>query len=151
MAFPSNHRERISSVAVFMLAWKFLTNNKSPGILIEIVTSHHHLKQKKRHNYSKMTAGTSVWQCVKIKVQQFLVKASQSFYAKTCPTQYLPLYIYATIIPSLIVIRGMKSTFLQWIQYCRQVTTTIEITIDSCNAVHHWAVHTNPHRFYSFN
>ena len=36
---PSDHRysERVGSVAIFTLAWQFLTDNSSPDILVDMV------------------------------------------------------------------------------------------------------------------
>ena len=38
---PSDHRysERVRSVAIFTLAWQFLTDNSSPDILVDMVAS----------------------------------------------------------------------------------------------------------------
>ena len=38
---PSDHRynKRVSSLAIFTLAWQFLTDDSSPNILVDIVAS----------------------------------------------------------------------------------------------------------------
>ena len=62
-AYGSCYSKRVSSVAIFMLAWHFLTDNSSPDILVDMVACHHCLNQKRCHNcFTVKCRVRGVWQ-----------------------------------------------------------------------------------------
>ena len=63
--------ERVGSVAIFMLAWQFLTDNSSPDILVD---SHHCLNRKRRQKVTRHVRGRGnmlAHACEKLKYENF--------------------------------------------------------------------------------